>query len=109
MNTQSALDDRVALEVASCLADGMKQVSFRELVNRIETFGYKLDRSMDCACTVKDMASGRTFPCLTLYPVEADTRLSFANVAARRDENFQSLQSLRMNVFSVHRNQITSA
>ena len=64
---------------------------------------------MDCACTARDVATGDTYPQLTLYLVESDTGLSPFNVHARRDANFDALKNfLYSRAFTVSRNRIVT-
>ena len=60
---------------------------------------------MDCRSVARYMTgvrSGESYPCNSLYPVQIDNGLSFANVDARRDANFDALREIRNMHFAVH-------
>lgn len=65
----------------------------------LQAIGYKLDRSMDCTGRAKIMtgpAAGESYPTINTGVKHIATGLSAFNVAAPRDENFKTLQAMRM-------------
>ena len=75
-----------------------------EVVFKLSKIGYKLDRKMDCRCMAKWMTgerAGETYPCLSTGIIEADTKRSAFHFEARRDKNFEELQSMRQLGFYV--------
>jgi hypothetical protein len=88
---------------------GCKRLSVAEFTARFSELGYCLDRSLDCRATARYLHNDRTYPCCTVYVVEADTGLSFANVKARTDGKFRALQQLRQDIFAVSRGAILEA
>ena len=97
-------------ETARRIAADMELVTFDELKRRIDAIGYRLARRDDCRGFGRDMETGDCYPCITGYPVEKDTGVSFAHYRdARRDANFKALQELRRNVFAIVRGAIFDA
>ena len=85
-------------EVAFRLSAGDNHVTLAELTRLYADLGYWFDDAMACTCNVKYLTgdrAGESYPCKTLYPIEIDTGLSAWNVEARRDLNFNAMQSLR--------------
>lgn len=92
-------------------ARGYAPVTVAEMKARLAHLGYKLDRTMDCVGTPRYMAgphAGESYPAIVTGVREIDTNLSFANVDARRDENFEALQQLRFegSLFAVIRGRL---
>lgn len=86
-----------------------RQVTLAEMKQLLAALGYRLDRTMDCRCAARWLtgpAAGASYPCITTGIKEADTGLSAFNVHARRDDNFQALQSLRGKIYSVTKGRI---
>ena len=96
-------------EVAYRLAQGWKQVSFEQFKAEYAAIGYTFDRSCDTqgmARYVSGERAGLSYPCLTLYPVQADDKVSVWNVDARRDAKYEAFRALRNSVFAVSRGRI---
>ena len=96
-------------EIKSRLANGGRQATMAQMQVEYRTLGYRFDRTCDCrsiARYVSGARAGQSYPCLSLYPVQISDGLSAWNVNARRDDNFQTMQRLRGEVFAVSRNAI---
>ena len=78
----------VAREIAHRDAANCERVTLGELRRRLHAIGYTLDRALDCACIARTISpperAGETCPTITGYVIEKDTRVSAANVNARR-------------------------
>lgn len=103
--------DNLNRELARRAAQGLKPLTLQGLSARLASIGYKLDRSGDCphiARYVTGEHAGETYPAISSSIREADTGASFANVDARRDDNFRTLQEWRFNgeLFAVVRDHI---
>lgn len=101
--------DKLENEIAYRVKQGQERVSMREFLARYEAIGYRFDRSSDCRSMARHMTGERTgesYPCVNLYPVQADNDLSAWNVNARRDENWEAFKKLRNSIFSVSRGAI---
>ena len=85
---------------------GVGPVSMAEMVRLFGALGYRFDRSMDCKGTARDVNSGHSYECNTLYPVEADTGRSAWHYESRRDANYRAMQTLRLTTFAVVRGRI---
>ena len=90
----------VKVEVEALLNSGnCRLVTIPEIERELAAIGYRLDRTMDCRCiarTLTGVNAGNSYPVIGSCTREVDTGLSFANVNARRDDNFQKLQKLRL-------------
>lgn len=98
------LDDETKATFDSLVKEGMRPVSMGELESRLKAIGYKLDYDGRAYCRAKWMTgelAGRTYDCCTLAVVQADNGLSFANIEARRDDNYRAFQEMRESVFSL--------
>ncbi len=93
------MNSRLQAEIARRKEAGAERITFKELKERIEALGYKLDRSMTCTCQARNLTgpgAGESYPCRTYGINEADTGVSaFHYQDARRDDNFAALQKLR--------------
>jgi len=90
--------DNLNRELARRAAWGLKPLTLQGLAARLASIGYKLDRSGDCPQVVRYVAgphAGESYPAIISSIREVDTGLSFANVNARRDGNFRTLQEWR--------------
>ncbi|MTJ93930.1 MAG: hypothetical protein F8N36_13890 [Desulfovibrio sp.] len=101
------LDD----EIAARAVRGQSPSTISHIASTLASIGYELDRSMDCRSFSRWMTgprAGHSYPCITTGIRETDTKLSFCNVDARRDEKFNTLQNLRRsgNLFAVTRGAI---
>lgn len=90
---------------------GHNPVALHQLTAVLAGIGYRLDRALDCRSDNRYLSGpdmGRSYPAVNACIVEADTGLSFANVMARRDDNFRRLQELRFSgeLFAVVRGRI---
>ena len=101
--------DTLENEVAYRLAQGYRQVSFEQFKAEYAAIGYTFDRSCDTqgmARYVSGERAGNSYPCLTLYPIQADDKVSAWNVNARRDANYEAFRVLRNSIFAVSRGRI---
>lgn len=90
--------DDLTRELERRAAIGLRPLTLQGLAARLASIGYKLDRSGDCphiSLYVTGEHAGETYPAISSSIREADTGLSFANVDARRDGNFRTLQEWR--------------
>ena len=95
------------IEIAAMLECGMVQVSLAQYSADILQLGFRLDRTMDCRCMARDMASDRTFPAITSCARQISTGAGFANTAAdRTDPNWRKFMDYRNSHFAVVRNAI---
>jgi hypothetical protein len=96
----SNLQPCVKAEVEALLNSGnCRLATIREIEHELAAIGYRLDRTMDCrsiARTLTGVNTGNSYPAITSCVREVDTGLSFANVDARRDSNYQELRKLRL-------------
>jgi hypothetical protein len=91
-------------EVAYKLAHGWKQVTFEQFKAEYAAIGYTFDRSSDVRSIARYMTgeqAGQSYPYLSLYPVQADDKISAWNVGARRDDKYQAFRTLRTSLFAV--------
>jgi hypothetical protein len=89
------------------LAEGSRQLTLAAMEAEFGDLGYRFDRSRDCrgsALHLTGARAGLRYPCVGLYPVQADDRRSAWHWQARSDSRFQRLQALRVEIFAVHRN-----
>ena len=96
-------------EVTYRLSQGWRQVPFEQFKAEYAAIGYTFDRSCDTqgmARYVSGERAGLSYPCLTLYPVQADDKVSVWNVDARRDAKYEAFRALRNSVFAVSRGRI---
>ena len=98
-------------ELEARAVDGFRPSTITHIESVLSSIGYKLDRSMDCRHVARYLTgprAGQTHPCISTGIKEIDTGLSFANYTARRDSNFEKLQSLRFSgeLFAVVRGAI---
>lgn len=94
----TTLDSSLDLEIEARAKLGLFPRTVKQINESLSLLGYKLDRSKDCKSVAKIIAgerAGNTYPCMTTGICEIDTGLSFANVNARRDQNFKTLQAMR--------------
>lgn len=96
--------DDTELEAFIMVQNGMKCISAQSLVLKLTTLGYKIDpvNSFNYINT----NNKRQYKARSIYIVESNTGLSFANINARCDDNFKELQSLRYNTFVYHNGRI---
>jgi hypothetical protein len=86
-------------ERKSMLAAGMEQLSKSELLNRLDRLGYKI-LAVD-SFNYGNNGNANRYPARSIYIIEKDSKLSFANIDARRGENFKALQQLRYSSFAI--------
>lgn len=92
-------------EVIEMIRAGMAQVSYRELVSRLDALGYKIAGG-PMSFDYFNGSNKYHYPARSCHVVEKDSGLSFANIGARRDSNFQALQAMRKTVFAVSRGRL---
>ena len=91
-------------EITYRLAQGWRQVSFDQFKAEYAAIGYTFDRSSDVrsiARYITGKQAGQSYPYLSLYPVQADDKVSAWNVNARRDANYEAFKALRNSLFAV--------
>jgi len=108
-----AMTTNLDSELAYRASQGHYPSTLEQISARLAELGYELDRAMDCHCASRYMTgprAGQSYPCITTGIRERDTKLSFANVDARRDANFRQLQDIRRegSLFAVLRGAILS-
>jgi hypothetical protein len=86
-------------ERKAMLAAGMEELSKDELLNRLDRLGYKI--SAAGSFSYFNGGNANRFPARSIYLIEKDSKLSFANINARRDQNFEALQQLRKSSFAI--------
>jgi len=77
------------------------EMSKDELLSTLDNLGYKINKAD--TFNYFNSANEIHYKAKSCYIVEKDTGLSFANIAARRDNNFGALQNLRYWVDVKHR------
>ena len=85
---------------------GQTPTTIVEIERKLQMFGYKLDRSMDCSSVTTYMAGARagcSYPSVSAYIVQSDDGVSMYNTHARRGAKFEAVQSLRRkgNLFAI--------
>ena len=98
-------------ELAARAARGHVPVTMGKLSRELAAIGYRLDRRCDCCCEPRFITgphAGESFPGISGYVVEIDTRRSACHYTARRDDNFQKLQEWRFSekLFAIVRGRI---
>lgn len=99
-------------EIARRDGEGSERLTVAAMGARFLALGYRLDRSLDCACVSRIMTgpnAGETYPTVTTGVKEADTGRSAFNRDARRDARFNAMQALRGTVYAVTRGRILEA
>ena len=94
--------DNTELEVKRLVQNGMNELSQVEFLNELDQLGYKMKSSYNyynSSNCIKYLAK-------TIEIVEKDSGLSFANIKAKRDDNFKQLQNLRYTSFVYNRGRI---
>lgn len=91
-------------EINQMLNAGMAQLSLMEMFNKIDSLGYKIDKSMSFCYF--NQGNANHWAAKSCYVVEKDTGLSFANINAREDENYKALQELRRSTFTLHKGRL---
>ena len=98
------MEHTVDNEVAYRLSQGWRQVSFDQFKAEYAAIGYTFDRSSDVRSIARYITgeqAGQSYPYLSLYPVQADDKVSAWNVNARRDANYEAFKALRNSLFAV--------
>lgn len=99
------------VEAESRIADGATQVSLKELDERLRTIGYRLDRKSRRAGIFRYVSGpyeGRTFPKLEYGVIQLSDGQSASHAEARRDANYDLMQSMRDELFALVRGAIQS-
>lgn len=100
------LDEETQATFEHHVASGMRYLRLDELEMQLRSLGYRLDDDSRAYCRAHWMTgplAGRTYDCCTIGVAQLDNGLSFANVNARRDDNFCAMQEIRGQVFSLAR------
>jgi signal recognition particle subunit SEC65 len=71
----------------------MKKISKSQLVSKLKKLGYKIEE--ESSFNYFNIANEEHWKARSCYIIEIDTGLSFANVNARRDNDFNKLQEFR--------------
>ena len=98
------MEHTVDNEVAYRLSQGWRQVSFKQFKAEYAAIGYTFDRSSDMRSIARYMTgeqTGQSYPYLSLYPAQADDKVSAWSVNARRDANYEAFRVLRNSMFAV--------
>lgn len=109
MEKHLATTTNLVKEIQCRLAQGDRHITLTQFQSELREIGYRFDRSMDCYSNAQYMTgprAGETHPVLSLYPVQIDNGISWANIHARRDDNFKKLIAIRDNAFAVVRGNI---
>ena len=88
---------------------GQERLSMTAFMERYAAIGYTFDRSCDARSLAKYMTgerAGESYPCVALYPIQADNGVSAWNVEARRDANFDAFKRLRSAIYCISRGAI---
>lgn len=88
-----ALKKSTQHEIDRLLNSGCSKVSYNELKDILKSLGYEIEA--ESSFNYINTANEITYKAKSCYIVESDTGLSFANIEARKDENFKELQRLR--------------
>ena len=91
-------------EVDDMLAHEMRQLTPGELSAELAELGYELDYSL--AFYYHNTSNKFHFHARSLDVREIDTKIGFAHIDSRKDDNFRKLQQLRMETFIFHKGQI---
>ena len=75
-----------------------------ELLSELDKLGYEIDKSM--SFNYMNCSNGESYKAKACYIVEKDTKLSFSNIDARKDNNFERLQELRFWIEVTHKGRI---
>ena len=67
-----------------------------ELLKELSRLGYKIDSSL--SFNYNNNLNRETYKARSIYIIEDDSKLNFANIHARRDSNFKALQNIRFRV-----------
>lgn len=103
------MNNSVEHEAAYRAAQGQRQLTLTQYMQEYAAIGYTFDRSCDTQGIARYMSgerAGASYPCLTLYPVQTDDKVSAWNVNARRDANYEAFKVLRNSIFAVSRGRI---
>jgi hypothetical protein len=92
--------DDLDKEIAAMLQSGMTQISKDSLVSELDRLGYSISTRL--SFNYFNGSNKNQYPARSCYIIETDTGKSFANIEARSDGSFKSLQDLRRSVFCVH-------
>lgn len=96
-------------EADARIEGGCTQVTMSEMKMRLKAIGYRLDRQSDCRSLSRWMTgprAGKSYPTLSLRPVQIDDGKAAWHFEARRDANFNRLQLLRDEIFAVSKEAI---
>lgn len=89
-------------QIRETLAAGGRVLTLVQLKAELARLGYRIESSFSYTNT----SNGYPWAARACYIVEADTGLGFANVKARRDDNFKALQALRFASVTVNRGRV---
>ena len=98
------MNSAILNEIEYRTAQGQRQLTIAQYLYEYATIGYTFDRSCDTQGIARYMSGGRagnSYPCLTLYPIQSDDKVSAWNVNARRDANYEAFRMLRNSIFTV--------
>ena len=99
LNNGGAEMTPLEIELADRAAKGFHPVTVAQMNDTLKSIGYELNRERDCYSSNRYMTgprAGQSYPAINTGVRECDTKLEFCNVDARRDENFTTLQSWRL-------------
>ena len=84
-------------EIESMVNAGMTQLTKNDFLNELNRLGYQVYKT-NCFNYING-SNENTYKAKSIYIVENDSGLSFANIDARRDDNFKALQKMRFECF----------
>ena len=87
-------------EYEEMLKAGCTPYSWAELLNAISALGYALDRTL--GFVYNNMSNKNKYRAKSIGIIEADTKLHFSHLEARRDENYKRLQELRVDAVCIY-------
>lgn len=99
--SKTTCGQELATEIQNRESSGMAMLDWREYQHRLANIGYEIESDSRTPCRAKNMSTGNTYPCVTWGVRERDTKMSAFHVDARRDENFERLQTFRRYTFAV--------
>jgi hypothetical protein len=103
------LKDTTKMEVMRMKERGMQQLTKEELLTQLKQIGYKPLKALTFNDNNLSTFNPYPYKMKGLYIVESDTGISaFHYKDARRDDNFNKLQDIRMNTFVFENGRIWS-
>jgi len=98
--------DQTEEEAFEMIKAGMIMLTAQDLINELQRLGYKIEGTNGMSFNYFNTGNKRKYKARSISIIEADTKMSFAHVDARRDDNFKALQALRYNHFAYDKERI---